>query len=260
MSASSGAQMKDILFRQSLEPHVDEIFRQAVNVNSNNAEHFARVYRASSRLKRAEALTEFVMNSRIILGDRHPLMLASMYEHAITYSRQARWEHAESLLTQLVLKSRQILGEESQDTLNSLHELSSVYMQLGRLEESEQLAKEVLASRKLAHGERHLCTLEIMPHLSIVYFMQGRLEEAENLCELASREYNSLDADESSHKFLILAVLASIHSQRNQLDKAEALQMQLLETHRRLLGQKHYNTAIYTQHLASTYQKKRKIR
>ncbi|KAF8600238.1 FabD/lysophospholipase-like protein [Ceratobasidium sp. AG-I] len=260
MSVSSGAQSKDISFRQSLEPHVDEILRQSVSVNSNNAEHFARVYRASSRLSEAEVLTELVMSTRkSTLGDQHPLVLASMYEHAVTYSRQARWDYAEKILTQLVAISKQTLGEESQDTLNGMHELSCVYMQQGRLKESEQLVEDLLATRRRVLGEGHPQTLETMPPLAIIYFMQGRLEEAEDLCERASRGYDNLPAEGDIQKLLMLAVIASIYSQRNQLDKAEALQLQLLGAHKRLLGQEHYNTVIYSQHLASTYHKQGRL-
>ncbi|KAF8600234.1 hypothetical protein BDV93DRAFT_417889, partial [Ceratobasidium sp. AG-I] len=149
MSVNSSTQSKDVLFRQSLEPHVDEMTRQSAVVNPNNAEFFARVYRASSKLKKAEAFTELVMNTRKkVLGDQHPLTLASMSEHAIIYSRQAHWERAETILTQLVAKSKAILGEESQDTLNSMQQLSCIYMQQGRLKESEQLAEDILATSK----------------------------------------------------------------------------------------------------------------
>lgn len=82
---------------------------------------------------------------------------------------------------------------------------------------------------------------------------QGRLVEAERMCIMSINALEEDGREDKIHLSYVQERLATIYRRRGRWKEAEELQMKVLETHRTLRGDNHYETAQAAANLASIY-------
>ncbi|KAF2178893.1 TPR-like protein, partial [Zopfia rhizophila CBS 207.26] len=165
-----------------------------------------------------------------MLGADHPDTLSSMTQLALTYDNQGRWSQAEELCLQVMETSKSVLGAEHHSTLTTMANLASVYRNQGRWSEAEGLEVQALEIFKRLLGAEHPDTLSGMGNLA--WTVLG-MEHPDTLTSMAH--------------------LASTYRNQGRWKEAEELELQVLETSKRVLGAEHPDTLISMNNLASTY-------
>ncbi|KAF2679034.1 TPR-like protein, partial [Lentithecium fluviatile CBS 122367] len=125
---------------------------------------------------------------------------------------------------------KKLLGKDHADTLNSMAMVGLAAKLAGRWKEAEELEVQVMETRKRVLGEEHSETLTSMANLASTYRNQGRWKEATSMANLASTYRN-----------------------QGRWKEAEELEVQVIETSSRVLGEEHPSTLTSMANLASTY-------
>jgi tetratricopeptide (TPR) repeat protein len=152
----------------------------------------ARVYCFTGRYKDAETLLRHVWRNRVYgkLEPRHRSTLGAMYQLALVFDKQERYDEAEAFLKRALRDQDVELGSEDGDTLRTMCALACVYRSQGQYEYAERLLKRVLQAEKKIHGPEHIYTFRTMHELAVLYHAQGRHDDAEVLLKrvLQTRE------------------------------------------------------------------------
>ncbi|KAJ7292091.1 P-loop containing nucleoside triphosphate hydrolase protein [Mycena rebaudengoi] len=257
LSISLSYEDKDHKYRHKLLQHVtrsiDSLNRE--EICTFVATRIGRVYFEGGRWKDAEALAVVVMEmNKHVLGDEHPVTLASMAHLASTYQKQGRWKDAEALKVVVMEMSKHILGEEHPDTLRSMTDLASTYQSQGRWEDAEALEVVVMEMEMCMLGEEHPSTLTTMANLACTYRNQGYFKDAEALEVVVMEMRKRVLGEEHPSTLRSMANLASTYQFQGRFKDAEALFVVAMEMRKRVLGEEHPDTLTCMANLAVTYQ------
>ncbi|KAJ6511019.1 hypothetical protein C8R45DRAFT_1162418 [Mycena sanguinolenta] len=214
--------------------------------------------------KAEELQVGMMKRCRKCFGDDHSNTLHTMH-------RMGQFEEAEKIYVVVLEKRKKLLGDAHINTLHTMHDLALTYAKLGHVEEAEKLVvleKEkqllVLEKRKKLPGDDHLETLDTMHCLAKTYANLDQFEEAEKLylVVLEKRKkllgHNHLD---TMHKLVItyqnLGQSGDAHKLEvvdlGQFEKAEQLEVPMLEKWRQLESDNHQDTLDVMENLAITY-------
>ncbi|KAG8709502.1 hypothetical protein FRC11_005492, partial [Ceratobasidium sp. 423] len=143
-----------------------------------------------------------------------------------------QWED-EGLLREKVKEATgEILGLIHPATLRSTDDLAHSYRNQGRLDEAERLYEEVLEARKTlyrkTHGEEHDDIHTSKRHLASLYQHQNRLDKAMPFWEDLVQGYKISKGGNNPETLGCMENLADAYCQSMQLEKAEALQKDML--------------------------------
>lgn len=212
-------------------------------------------YQKQKQWEKAEELGLKVLQmAKRILGMEHPATPASMHGLASVYSERKRWKEAEELILPAVETSKRVFGVEHPDTLSSMRELALILSQQeGRQKDAEDLYAHVIETSKRVSGPEHLSTLTYTSDLASIYSLQGRFGEALKAqvynMETSKRVYGAEHPDTLDHMRLLAQMYwmqACVQTEgltrKEQLDTANHLQVQVLETRKRLFGSEHLST------------------
>jgi tetratricopeptide (TPR) repeat protein len=188
-----------------------------------------------------------------VLGEGHPVTLASMSNLAIVYGQQGEYAKAETLQQQTLELKKQVLGENHPDTLASISNLSIVYGQQGEYVKAETLQQQALELNKQVLGEGHPDTLGSMSNLAMVYQGQGKYIEAETLLQQALELRKQALGEDHPDTLGSMNNLAVVYQGQGKYIEAETLQQQALELKKQALGEDHPDTLASINNLAVVY-------
>ncbi|EXU95839.1 kinesin light chain-like protein [Metarhizium robertsii] len=213
------------------------------------------------RWREAEPHQQDAVNLRTsLLGEQHPLTLASMTNLASIFGNQGQWNKAESIEVHLTQTRRRLLGEDHPDTLASIANLALTYKSHGRWHEAEELERQVMKSRTRVLGEEHPDTLASMRNLASTLSNQGKWKEAEEFQVAEIAIIRRVLGAEHPRNYPSMANLASIYLHQGRLQMAEDLSEQVTNALAGSLGEDHPSTLTNTANLASIYRNQGRLR
>ena len=212
------------------------------------------MYRDQGRYSEAEPLYQESLDiRRERLGDRHPVVAASLNNLAELYRDQGRYGKAEPLYYESLNILRERLGDRHPDVAQSLNNLAALYEIQGHYDEAESRFQESLDIWREQLGERHPDVARSLNNIAVLYVSQGRYGEAE------SRFQESLDIWREqlgeSHPNIArgLNSLASLYMAQGRFLEAESLYLESLDIKREQLGENHPSFAVSLNNLARLY-------
>ena len=214
---------------------------------------------SSTSLDESESLKLASLSTRRrILGNEHPLTVASIGNLAGLYKLQGKYDQAEPLYVDCLSIERRILGDEHPSTLVSINNLAELYRSQGKYDKAEPLYVDCLSVRRRILGNEHPSTLISINNLAGLYKSQEKYEQAEPLyldCLAIGRRVLG-----HQHPDLLVSMndLAGLYKSQGKFDKAEPLYIDCLTTKRLVLGEEHPDTLVTISNLAGLYRSQNK--
>ena len=164
---------------------------------------------------------------------------------AEVYQGVGDWKKSESLFESVIKKSNDLPDVQAE----AFYQLARLRQQIGKYKEAEANYREAIAaSRKLGSLELN----QVYNSFATFYMTLGNYSAAESI-------YQNLLSNPQTSSALANAVkqnLAAIYQQTLRYDKAELLLQEVLDSDRKIIGEKHPDFAISLQNLAALYQMK----
>ncbi|CAE7676347.1 klc-2 [Symbiodinium necroappetens] len=233
------------LFRQGLEICSAKLGEEHPRT-LNSMNNLAGLLQAQRRHDEAEPLyRQALAGRRAKLGDSHPDTMSSMYGLASLLRLMGQLEEAEQLFREGLEKTswrpvgtvgRARLGDSHPETMNSMHNLAYLLTLMGQLEEAEQLFREELETCRSVHGAQHEET--VGSAMGLAEFLK---DPAEGRAKLGDSHPDTMSSMYS---------LASLLRLMGQLEEAEQLFREDLETCRSVHGAQHEDTINSIRNLA----------
>lgn len=162
---------------------------------------------------------------------------------AAVYQSVGDWKKSEALFESVVKKSNNLPDVQAE----GFYQLARLRQQMGKYKEAEINYQEALAAdKRLRSPELN----QVYNSFATFYIALGNYSAAESI-------YQDLLNDPQTSSSLINAVkqnLAAIYQQTLRYDKAELLLKEVLDSDRKIIGEKHQDFAISLQNLAALYQ------
>ncbi|MEU6230971.1 FxSxx-COOH system tetratricopeptide repeat protein [Streptomyces sp. NPDC047042] len=182
-----------------------------------------------------------VASRRQLLGEDHPVTLASLNNLAAALAAQSRWTDAIRLHQSIVETREQSLGLDHPDTLLSAGNLASCHYGAGHYQEALELESSVFARRTELLGVDHPATLASMENLAVVCLKTGRAEESVTLLQRALR-YRQVSMG-GNHPDTLRCAVALAHALRpTDPMHARDLARAIVDDLREVLGTDHHLT------------------
>lgn len=240
-----------------------------------------------------EAYTKILDYSQATLGNEHNISRDAMFGLAITYSEQGRWRKARKvsmellsletkvtggnspsmipILAQLSNSSYQLrywrevekyerqaweykrdsFGDDHPDTISSVEVLLDVSAKIELWDKVRPLRAKMLDFKRNSLGEDHPDTLSALEDLSSVCILLKDWREVKQVsCQLLEL-YNRNGDEEQA--LIAKSALALAYRNQLRLEKAEELQLQVVESNRVKFGETGLNTLKALAALAQTY-------
>ena len=216
--------------------------------------NLALTYWQQGRTGEAAALEEEVLQKwRRILGDDHPDTLTTMGNLALTYWQQGRTGEAAALGEEVLQKRRRILGDDHPDTLTTMGNLALTYRAAGEDRRGGRARRGGAAEAAPDPGRRspgHADDHE-QPRVDVLAAGEdrrgGRARRggaAEAAPDPGRRPPGHADGDEQPRV---------TYRQQGRTGEAAALEEEVLQKRRRILGDDHPDTLTAMNNLALTY-------
>ncbi|MER6244336.1 KGGVGR-motif variant AAA ATPase [Streptomyces griseorubiginosus] len=136
----------------------------------------------------AHGWESLVTSRRQLLGEDHPVTLASLNNLAAALAAQNRWREAIQLHQSISDTRQQSLGLDHPDTLISIGNLASCHYGAGEYEKAFELEGAVFAKRMELLGAHHPATLASMENLAVVCLSMGKAEQSVEMLQVALAE------------------------------------------------------------------------
>lgn len=144
----------------------------------------AQYLRASGRLpEAAPAYTALLDRGRVLLGERHPDVMAAQQGLGRVLYAMGRWEQADRLLTELWELRRESLGPDHPDTLTTRHYLGRLRLDAGDPRLALGILEEVVEARRRTLGHEAGPTLSTTANLADALRALGRTGEAAEMLD-----------------------------------------------------------------------------
>ena len=189
----------------------------------------------------AALLSEGLEGQRSLVGEEHPDTLAMMNNLGTTYANLGQYFKAAAILGKAIEIKQRVFGQEHPTTLMSMNGLAMILRNQGKYAEAEALLSKALRIRRQTLGMEHPDTLASLNSLALLYFAQGRYAEAEPLLKQAAETGQRL-RPESADTLRMRSNLAELYWKLGKTE-AEPILRNVIEVRRRVLGEKHPNTA-----------------
>ena len=145
---------------------------------------------------------------------------------------------------------RELAGEpELQAELLTM--LGRTYRRLGAYERSEGLLEQALEGARGAFGPEHLRVAQALQDLGVVHGDRGHYADARRCLEDALAMRRRLQPQGDAELGVLLAELGRVYQDQGFDDRAEAMHREALAVRRTLLGERHRETAVSENNLAS---------
>ncbi|TRX93638.1 hypothetical protein FHL15_005610 [Xylaria flabelliformis] len=180
-----------VLYRQGKYEDISELYPQPEQQEDSDIIQIQM--NDTGRLDAAEIIYRGSLELKTrLLGEEHPVTLASRSELAGWLNAKCRRDEAEAMYRQLVTLRTKVLGRDHKDTRKSMNDLSIVLGEQEKYHDAEEVLRELLGLQEGALGKGHPEVLRSMGALARVLLESGRLREAEE-------EFRQLVALKSQH-------------------------------------------------------------
>ena len=130
-----------------------------------------------SRWNEADAaFRDLLEDERRVLGEDHPITLATRRERATLLCRQERWAEAEEAFKDLLKNERRVLGADTHASLITRFNLAqAVRHQKGRRGEAETAFRDLLEDERRVLGKEHVITMATRQSDEKMFFRKSLL-------------------------------------------------------------------------------------
>lgn len=178
--------------------------------------------------------------------------LMALNDVARVYLARGKFDKAIESFRKCYQRRLDVFGPENHDTLNAMGNLAWTYAQVGNHTEAEPLLIEAYETRVRVFGEEDEQTLALMNNVALFYHAIGNFEKAAELCEKELAISKRIMPDDP-RLFTSMGNLASMYGSLKRYDRAEALQLEVLEGRRNVFGESHPDTILAMNNLATLY-------
>lgn len=112
--------------------------------------------------------------------------------------------------------------------------LAEILISLEKYNDAQELLQRVLMLRERTLGGKHEFTLSTIQSLAAVLIKQGRYEKAQKTLESNMKLLSELLGEEHETTLISMRHLAETYWHLHQYSKAEALEVQVLEKHKKI--------------------------
>ena len=217
-------------------------------------DRLGRTYRALGHASKAKVLfTKALAIRQAHLGPDHKLILATMFEQALTLKDTGELAECIAVLEQVRDAQVRILGADHRDTLATRNSLAMAYWFAGKSSEARALLEPVRDALTKEFGPDDPQTIEALDYLSGVYMTVGKWTEALALGQqVRDARVKKYGAD---HPLAIAALnnLANRYHAAGKMRQALALFEKARDAAVPKLGRDHRSTLIILDNLARSY-------
>lgn len=229
----------------------------------------ANLYHWQGKFEEAEQIHKQLLSyEKQTLGEEHIATLVAMGHLAVIYNDQGKWDATKELEKKIIDTYTRLMGKEHKFTLWSMSILAFAYLGQKRGLEAENLGLCVLEKHERHSGKDHPDTIDSTSFFSLLYKgwsrelkkqysatlndpkEQSLRRNAAGIKEAAQQEVKAEPIQKSSNT----PSLDSSFEAERLLQKAAALQVQLLDTCKRCLGSTHGTTLKGMVNLAEIHQ------
>ncbi|WP_229887728.1 FxSxx-COOH system tetratricopeptide repeat protein [Streptomyces olivaceoviridis] len=189
-----------------------------------------------------------------VLGDTHPITLASRHNLAIAFRAAGNLEQATPLLEAMVAQYEQTLGDTHPVTLISRNNLAGAYRAAGDLGRAIPLLETTVAQYEQTLGDTHPDTLTSRNNLAYVYESAGDLGRAIPLLEATLAQREQVLGDTHPDTLTSRNNLAYVYESAGDLGRAIPLYETTLAQREQTLGDTHPDTLASRNNLAGAYE------
>ncbi|MFE2747554.1 tetratricopeptide repeat protein [Streptomyces scopuliridis] len=154
------------------------------------ANRVARSLTAQGHLSQArKLLEELVLRLGVVVGEDHPLALASRHNLANVLHDQGHHDQARTIYEDILTTQHSTLGEHHPNILTARHELARVLHDQGHHDQARAIYEDILTTQHSTLGEHHPDTLTTRHNLARLLYHQGHhdLAAAETAAVLSAR-------------------------------------------------------------------------
>ncbi|MFD8571369.1 tetratricopeptide repeat protein [Streptomyces sp. NPDC059639] len=247
---------------EQLLPHVIALLESASAHNMPSAETTDAYIAAAEYLEdqgrdvhTIPLRTTILAQREQVLGDAHPLTLASRNNLASAYESAGDLERAIPLYETNSAQAEQVLGDTHHHTLTSRNNLAHAYRMAGDLERAIPLYEATLAQSEQALGDTHPQTLTSRDSLAGAYQAARDLERAIPLYEITLTQREQVMGDTHPNTLTTRNNLANAYQTAGDLERAIPLYEATIAQSEQVLGDTHHNTLTTRNNLANAYQR-----
>ena len=187
-------------------------------------------------------LDETLDMRRQVLGEEHPMTLATIDKKAQILRRLGRLEEAEQLIRELLETQKRVFGEDHPETVDSVNSLALVLSKQGRLSESEEMFRYVLDQRRQRLGADTPETLFVVGNLANVLVASEKYEEAVLLSRQLLKGFRTVYGDDHRRTLSAMNTLADALLGAGEIEEAADLAKHAFDKKREILGEDHPST------------------
>ncbi|KAF4999831.1 hypothetical protein FGRMN_2211 [Fusarium graminum] len=233
-----------VLGLQDVESDEDKLLRASILHRIGGFFLFQGRFTEAERLQRegVEIRTE-------LLGKDHTETLVLVSDLSASLNYQGRLEEAEKLGVAVVEARKRLCGEENHLTLHAISVLAWIFYEQDKMKEAKQLWTHVFEVNKRVLGDEHADTIRAMSDLALAL----EDEEGEEMHRYAVEAGVEADGAEHPGSLTSKGNLAWMLFVRGKVWEAEELQIEVMETSKRVLGEEHPDTLLSMMHLSQTW-------
>jgi tetratricopeptide (TPR) repeat protein len=191
---------------------------------------------------------------RRLLGETHPVYVASLNDEACLYGNMGDFTKAEPLWQKASKIWRETLGEGHPSYARSLNDLGWLYHSTGAYGKAEPLYRKAMEIKRAALGEMHADYGLSLNNLGMLYKSMGDNAKAKPLLQKAVEIRKETLGEKHSDYAESLSNLALVYDSMGAYRQAEPLYQKALEIRKAALGEKHPYYANSLHNLAGLYQ------
>ncbi len=181
--------------------------------------------------------------SRTAFGDRSLPVAQALRLQGVALYHVGRYPEAEASHREARRLAIELLGRGHPLVAGAAVDLGAVLRVLNRQEEAEKLYLEALDIYRRVSGNDHPETAQALVSLAHLYLAQLRTEEAAAALEEALAIVHPLYGDDNQRTTQVLEPLGRVRELQGDLEAAERLQRQVLESRLRVHGERHFLVA-----------------
>ncbi|MBE0544939.1 MAG: tetratricopeptide repeat protein [Verrucomicrobia bacterium] len=197
---------------------------------------------------------------RMLFGNEHPSVAASLLNLALALRNQQKLAESEATFRESLAMSRKLLGNEHPAVARVLNDLGSLLTGELKDDEPETLIREALAIRRKVYGNEHGDVGISLDNLAHILNRRGQVTEATAMHQEALAIRRKFFGE--SHPELLFSyknIAVALQSQGKLAEAATVLQ-DALALSERLVGQQHPSFVALRLHLADVLQSQGKLK
>ncbi len=209
------------------------------------------VYRDLGQFDKAEAMDRRALQlNRRLFGGEHANVADSMYDLALTLTKQKNWMKPKACIGRHWLYGGSCVATITPLWLNHSMTWASRFISSRRMLRRKPLYREALAVQRKLFGDEDVAVAESLSSLAGLLRVEGRLSEAEKLHREALAIRRKVFGNEHSKVATSVNSLGNLLRDQRKLVEAEGMHREALAMRRKIYGTDHPYVAQSLTHLA----------